>query len=220
MSGFETSQKSKVGIPCISTDGATAPLLSPAQPSTIMSRSSRLQPVTNAKGRDLPMWLLWVNIDYTAASQLSGTTRAEDNHVLWDFFFVFFSGSSMCPNPRLGPALGPAGALLSAAHISMRVSALGLGFSELLLVAVGPPQRRVCSVLPKLPVLGLPQGTGCARIWVCALGPTPAPNAPRMSSDWPCPAHWKLSVDFLCWQVRRDRLCGVERLALSGLVTE
>lgn len=70
----------------------------------------------------------------------------------------------MCPNPRPGPALGPAGALLSAVHISVRASALGSGFSQLLLHAVRPPQRRVSSVLPKLLALRLLQGTGCARI--------------------------------------------------------
>lgn len=50
--------KSEVGIHCISIDGATAPLLSPARSITTVSRNSRLQPVTNTKGRDLPVWLL------------------------------------------------------------------------------------------------------------------------------------------------------------------
>lgn len=51
--------KSEVGIHCISIDSsATAALLSPAQSITAMSRNSRLQPVTNTKGRDLPVWLL------------------------------------------------------------------------------------------------------------------------------------------------------------------
>lgn len=109
---------------CIAINGITAHLFSPVQSIKIMSSNSGLQPVTNTKGRDLPVWLLWVNIDYTAASQLSGTTGAEDSHVLW----VFFLGSNMRPNPRIGPALGPAGALLSAVHISMRVSAPRSGF--------------------------------------------------------------------------------------------
>lgn len=50
--------KSEVGIHCISADSTTAALLSPAQSITTMSRNSRLQPVTNTKGRDLPVWLL------------------------------------------------------------------------------------------------------------------------------------------------------------------
>lgn len=71
---------------CIAINGITAHLFSPVQSIKIMSSNSGLQPVTNTKGRDLPVWLLWVNIDYTAASQLSGTTGAEDSHVLWGFF--------------------------------------------------------------------------------------------------------------------------------------
>lgn len=131
-------------------------------------------------------------------------------------------GSNMCPNPRLGPALGPAGALPSAVHISMRVCALESGFSELLLHAARPPQRRVCRslLLELLAFSRRLQGTDCARLWVCTLFPPP-PNAPYVSSDWPCPPQWKLSVDFLRWQVRCDQLGGVERWPQSsGLVAE
>lgn len=178
-----------------------------------MSSNSRLQPVTNTKGRDLPVWLLWVNIDYTAASQLSGTTGAEDSHVLW----FFFLGSNMWPNPRIGPALGPAGALLSAVHISMRVSAPRSGFSGLLLGAVRPPQQSVCrgswnSLCSGY--LGALTGwlpTWCGRIWVCAF-PTPTfihvirlamPDSlkalcwlPLLTSEtWPAPWRWALTTE-------------------------
>lgn len=38
------------------------------------------------------MWLLWVSIDYTRVSQLSGATRAEHSHVLWCFLKGVISG--------------------------------------------------------------------------------------------------------------------------------
>lgn len=66
----------------------------------------------------------------------------------------------MCPNPRPGPALGPAGALLSAVHISVRASALGSGFSELLLHAV--------------------RTSAAARL----LGAPETPRAPATSGHW------------------------------------
>lgn len=56
---------------------------------------------------------------------------------------VFSAKSNIWPNPCLGPAFAPAGALLSAVQISMCGSAMGSGFSELLLGEVRPSWRRV-----------------------------------------------------------------------------
>jgi len=63
----------------------------------------------NNKGCDLPVWPLWVNIDYTPVRQLSEATRAEHSHVLWHFFTQVIS------------ALIPASALFSpqSVHFSL-----------------------------------------------------------------------------------------------------
>lgn len=103
----------------------------------------------------------------------------------------------MCPNPRPGPALGPAGALLSAVHISVRVSALGSGFSELLLDAVRPPQRRRSRNSSRSGYFG---GAGCARIWVCTLSPTPpGPRPPDPRSTHVIGLAVPGSLKALCW---------------------
>lgn len=72
-------------------------------------------------------------------------------------FLFFFKGVIS----GLIPASAPAGALLSAVRISMRGSAPGSGFSELLLGAVRPSRR--CALLNRLLKLsscfrGLPRG--------------------------------------------------------------
>lgn len=55
------------------------------------------------KGRDLPAWLLWVSIDYTTVSRVSGATRAEHSHVLWCLLKGVISGlipASAMPFPQ------------------------------------------------------------------------------------------------------------------------
>lgn len=179
-----------------------------------MSSTSRLLPVTNTKGRDLPVWLLWVNIDYTAVSQLSGATGAEHSHVLW----CFFERSNIWPNPSPGPALAPASALLSAAHISMCGSASGSGFSGLLLCVVRPSRRCIWtgSWNLKARVLRQPRGHWLwpmvwQYIWVhMFLAPAfihvigltlPASKKalcwlPLLTSEtWPAPWRWALTTE-------------------------
>lgn len=55
------------------------------------------------RGHDLPAWLLWVSIDYTTASQVSGATGAEHSHVLWCLLKGVISGlipASAMPWPQ------------------------------------------------------------------------------------------------------------------------
>ena len=120
------------------------------------------------------MWPLWVNIDYTAVSQLSGATRAEHSRALC----CFLKGSNIWPNPSLGPALTPAGALLSAVHISMCGSASGSGFPRLLLGAVRPSRQQHIWMaswkLKSLRARGFLRGTDWPTpklVWQCVLHP-------------------------------------------------
>lgn len=171
----------------------------------------------NTKGHDLPAWLLWVSIDYTTVSQLSGATGAEHSHVLWCFFF---ERSNIWPNPSLSHALAPAGALLSAVHFSMCTSASGSGFSELPLGAVRSSRQCIwtgswicwsfCARASSEALTGwLPSWYDTTWVHV----PSPWPS--HMSSYLLCPPQGKLSVDFLCWQARRDHRHGAELSPLS-----
>jgi len=104
-----------------------------------------------------------------------------------------------------------AGALLSAVHISMCRSASGSGFSELLLGAVGPSRRRrvrIGSWISKSSCSGASSGH-VAEPYLSPHGPRPRLHTCHRTGR--APPQWRLSVDFLCWQARRDQLHGVER---------
>lgn len=99
----------------------------------------------------------------------------------------------MCPNPGLGPALFPAGALPSAVHISMRVCALGSGFSELHAAPCSQTSTSGASAArrPWSSSRSGDFGALAARDYEFARCSHLQPNAPHVSSDWPCPGSLK-----------------------------
>lgn len=64
------------------------------------------------KGCDLPVWLLWLNIDYTMVGQLSGATKPEQDPVLWCSLGVLFALIPVLALPS------PLPSNISAVHIS------------------------------------------------------------------------------------------------------
>lgn len=171
-----------------------------------VSPNSGLQPATNTKGRDPPVWPLWVNIDCTTVGQLSRASPAQHSHVPW--FFFFFKGSNMWSNPSLSPPLTPVRSLRCAyvaplqarvSHSSCTLRCFGTDSLKLeVRASLGP---RICLLLR----------------WHVSFSEFTCSSSPPsyMSSDSLCPPRWKRSAHFLCWQAGCDRLLGVERLELS-----
>lgn len=155
------------------------------------------------------MWLLWVNIDYTAVSQLSGATGAEHSHVLWCLLKGVISG--LIPAPALpSPQPVHSSPLCTSACAALHQARVSQGSCSLQSdlrggVSAQAPEVSQCSCS------GYLGGTDWLTVWQLSEFICSSPPPSYMSSDSPCPPQRKLSVDFLCWQVRRDQLCGVER---------